>query len=128
MIERRRQDRVFLNIFSRVFDRGSGRVLGNLSDLSRMGAMIISDAPVPAKKMYNVRFELPDPQLFSADHLDVDVRVAWCSPDIDPTLYNIGFEFYSINEQENRIIMNMIKTYEFRRVPPDYPTPPSLLM
>lgn len=127
-MERRKQDRKYLSVFSRVFDRGSGRILGNLSDLSRMGAMIISDAPVPTRKMFNVRFELPDPQLFSTDHLDVDVRVAWCSQDIDPTLYNIGFEFYTVNEHENRIIVDMIKAYEFQRIAPDYPTPPSLLM
>ncbi|HEY3310079.1 MAG TPA: PilZ domain-containing protein [Anaerolineales bacterium] len=127
MEERRKLDRKYLGVYSRVFDRGTGMLLGYLADLTRTGAMVISDDPVPEHRMYGLRFELPDPKLFNSDHLDLDARVIWCKPDVDPAFNNIGFEFYTVSEQESKTIMEMIKLYEFHRDQPDYPTPPSLL-
>jgi len=121
MQERRNLDRKYLAVYSRVFDRQSGRVLGYLSDLSQKGAMIISDDPLPEKLPIALRFDLPDPPLFSTDHLNMEARVAWSSPDIDPAFYNVGFEFVSVSEEESRIIEEMIVAYEFRREIPNYP-------
>ena len=126
MQERRNLDRKYLAVYSRVFDRVSGRVLGYLSDLSQKGAMIISDDPMPENILVSLRFDLPDPPLFSTDHLNMEARVAWCSPDIDPAFYNIGFEFTSVSEPESHIIEEMIVAYEFRREIPNYPPPPPL--
>jgi len=128
MQERRNLDRKYLAVYSRVFDRVSGRVLGYLSDLSQKGAMIISDDPMPEKTSVSLRFDLPDPPLFSTDHLNMEARVAWCSPDIDPAFFNIGFEFTNVSEPESRIIEEMIDAYEFRRnMPPNYPLSPSVM-
>jgi hypothetical protein len=127
MEERRKLDRKYLAIYSRVFDRVSGRVLGYLSDMSQHGAMIISDDPMAEEVELRLRFDLPDPVLFSTDHLNLDARVAWCRPDIDPAFYNIGFEFTGVGEKESRIIEEMVIAYEFRRDVPKYPTPPSTL-
>ena len=100
MQERRHLDRKYLAVYSRIFDRNSGRVLGYLSDLSLKGVMVISDDPLIEKTPFSLRFDLPDPPLFSTDHLNMEARVAWCSPDIDPSFYNIGFEFISVSEEE----------------------------
>ncbi|MCX6080736.1 MAG: PilZ domain-containing protein [Chloroflexi bacterium] len=127
MQERRRIDRKYLAIYSRVFDRSSGRVLGYLADLSQQGIMIISDDPLAENVIFNLRFDLPDPPLFSADHLDLQGRVAYCGPDVDPVFYNIGFEFLSVNAQEGRIIEEMMEAYEFTRKFPGYPPSPSAL-
>ncbi len=127
MKERRTLDRKYLMVYSRVFDRATGRILGYLSDLSPKGAMIISDDPISENAKLSLRFDLPDPPLFSTDHLNLEARVAWCKPDIDPSFYNIGFEFLEINEQEKMIIEEMIEAYEFRRDLPNYPISPSSL-
>lgn len=127
MKERRTLDRKYLMVYSRVFDRGTGRILGYLSDLSSKGAMIISDDPIKENVTLSLRFDLPDPPLFSVDHLNLEARVAWCKPDIDPSFYNIGFEFIEVNEQEKMIIEEMIEAYEFRRDLPNYPISPSSL-
>ncbi|GAB4488507.1 MAG: hypothetical protein Fur0016_14290 [Anaerolineales bacterium] len=127
MKERRTLDRKYLMVYSRVFDRATGKILGYLSDLSPKGAMIISDDPIGENAKLSLRFDLPDPPLFSTDHLNLEARVAWCKPDIDPSFYNIGFEFLKINEQETAIIEEMIEAYEFRRDLPNYPISPSAL-
>jgi hypothetical protein len=127
MQERRKISRRYLAVYSRVFDRGSGRVLGYLADLSQKGAMIISDNPMPEKLTLNLRLDLPDPPLFSADHLDVQAQVAWSKPDVDPAFYNIGFEFLDMNQMQSTLIDEMIEAYEFTRTPPDYPPSPSFM-
>ena len=127
MDERRKLDRKYLAIYSRVFDRLSGRVLGYLSDMTQKGAMIISDDPLSEDQDLQLRFDLPDPLLFSTDHLNLSARVAWCRPDIDPAFYNIGFEFSFVGEKESRIIEEMIVAYEFKRDLPNYPPSPSSL-
>jgi hypothetical protein len=125
--ERRRIPRKYLVIYSRVFDRKSGQVLGYLSDLTNGGAMIISDDPMPINLDISLRFDLPDPPLFTTDHLNLEARVAWCQPDIDPAFFNIGFEFKEITPEDAKIIVEMIDAYEFRRDMPNYPTAPSSL-
>ena len=127
MQDRRKISRKYLAIYSRVFDRTSGRVLGYLSDLTNGGAMIISDSAIPENQDISLRFDLPDPTLFSTDHLNMEAHIVWCRPDIDPAFYNIGFEFKEISPDQAKIIEEMITAYEFRRDGPSYPTPPSTL-
>lgn len=127
MQERRKLDRKYLMVYSRVFDRVNGRILGYLSDLSPKGAMIISDDPIAENLHVPLRFDLPDPPLFSTDHLNINARVAWCKPDVDPSFYNIGFEFDPPQDPDRKIIEDMIEAYEFRRDYPNYPTSPSTL-
>ncbi len=125
--ERRKLSRKYLVIYSRVFDRDNGKILGYLSDLSSKGAMIISDDPLTVNTALSLRFDLPDPEHFGSDHIVMGVRVAWCSPDIDPAFWNIGFEFNSVAPEQESIINKMIELYEFRRELPNYPTSPSML-
>jgi hypothetical protein len=125
MQERRKISRKYLAIYSRVFERTSGQVLGYLSDLTREGAMVISDSSMADNQDVSLRFDLPDPDLFSVDHLNIDAHIKWCRPDIDPAFYNIGFEFRKIDPEQIKIIDEMIIAYEFRRDGgPVYPPPP----
>lgn len=125
MQERRKISRKYLAIYSRVFDRTTGRVLGYLSDLTSGGAMIISDTSTTEGQDISLRFDLPDPSLFSTDHLNIEARIVWCQPDIDPAFFNIGFEFTEISPAQAKTIDEMIGAYEFRRDGPTYPPPPT---
>jgi len=127
MDERRKLDRKYLIVYSRVFERNLGKMLGYLGDLSLSGAMIISEHAQTVNSMLPLRFDLPDLQLFNVGQLDIAARVAHCDPDINPAFYNIGFEFLDITPEEKAIIEKMMDAYEFRRELPNYPTPPSAL-
>ena len=65
MDERRKLDRKYLIVYSRVFERNLGRMLGYLGDLSLSGAMIISEQAQTVNSVLPLRFDLPDLQLFS---------------------------------------------------------------
>jgi hypothetical protein len=121
MDERRKLPRKYLMVYSRVFDRRNGRIIGYLSDLNQLGAMTISDDPLPIDTVLDLRFDLPDPIVFPIDHLNISARVAWCQADINPAFYNVGFEFLNVGAKETDIIEQMIVTYEFRRDANKYP-------
>lgn len=125
MDERRKLPRKYLMVYSRVFDRKTSRIIGYLSDMNLLGAMTISDDPMPVDTVIELRFDLPDPIIFTSDHLDLKARVARCQADINPAFYNIGFEFLDVSPEKAAVIEQMIATYEFRRSPNRYPPPVS---
>jgi len=121
MDERRKLPRKYLMVYSRVFHRETGQIVGYLSDLNHLGAMLISDDPQPVGILLPLRFDLPEPHLQGQNRLSLDARVAWCSPDLDPAFFNIGLSFSGLDEKQSKIIQMLIETYEFRRdVPPPF--------
>ncbi len=127
MEERRKIPRKYLIVYSRVFERTLGKIIGYLGDLSPLGAMIISEQPQTVGSELPVRFDLPDMNLFNSAKLDLSVRVAHCDPDINPDFYNIGFEFQDLTPEQVSTIEKMMDAYEFRRDTPSYPPSPSSL-
>lgn len=129
MDERRKLPRKYLIIYSRVFERDNGTLLGYLCDLSLKGAMILSEGQQEPNTVIPLRFDLPDigPSLFEVEQMDIDARVAYCQPDVSPTFNNIGFEFLEVNPEQKSFIERMMEKYEFNREIPTYPIPPSVL-
>ena len=115
MDDRRRLERKYLIIYSRVFERTLGKLLGYLSDLSLEGAMIIAENPLKAGKSLSLRFDLPDPKVFRAQNLYVTARVAHCSVDVSPEFYDIGLEFQDLIPEQKNILEKMMEFYEFHR-------------
>lgn len=115
MEERRHLSRKYLIIYSRVFERTMGKLLGYLADLSLEGAMIISEEKLAVDRLLSLRFDLPDINAFDRNSLNLPARVARCDPDISPGFYNIGFEFQEVNDEQKAIILKMMEMYEFRR-------------
>lgn len=119
--ERRKLSRKYLVIYSRVFDRTSGQVIGYLSDLTSEGCMIIGEDLIKQDAIINIRIDLPDDPPFQRKQLDLRARAMWCRPDIDPSFYNTGFHFENANKEDLEVIQEMIEAYEFRRDLPNYP-------
>ncbi len=115
MEERRKLPRKYLIIYSRVFERHMGKLLGYLADLSQDGAMIITEEAMPEKTVLDLRFDLPDPKIFDANTLNVTARVARCNTDISPAFFNVGLEFQGVTEKEKQILEKMMELYEFHR-------------
>lgn len=119
--ERRRLERKYLVIYSRVFDRKSGKVIGYLSDLTTEGVMIIGEQKLTPDSVMDLRIDLPDDPGFSSGYIDLTAKVAWCKPDIDPAFFNTGFEFSGLSEADKKTLLLMIDLYEFRREAEKYP-------
>ena len=127
MEERRRIPRKYLIVYSRVYERNLGMIIGYLGDLSQLGAMIISEQPQTVDSVLPIRFDLPDMNIFNSAQLDLTARVVHCVPDVNPEFYNIGFEFLELTQGQLSTIEKMMEAYEFRRELPNYPISPSSL-
>lgn len=119
--ERRKLPRKYLVIYSRVFDRKSGQVIGYLSDLTAEGCMLIGESLIAQDTLIDIRVDLPDDPPFTRKQLDLTARAMWSRPDIDPSFYNTGFHFENPTAEDIALIEEMIEAYEFRRDTPQYP-------
>ncbi len=125
MKERRKQERKSLVAYTQVFDLyGSGFLLGYLSDLTPIGAMVIGDKPIKPDTDITLAFELPELPHIKVMRMTIPARVVWCEADISPQFFNVGFEFKEVTEEQKTMIESIIKEYEFRRDTPDYPRRP----
>lgn len=113
MEEKRKVQRRYLLYYTRVYDAGTRQQIGHLVDITHLGAMIISPAPVPEGHRLRLRIELSE-DVADKPHMDVDGRAKWCHPDLDPDLYNIGFEFDDISPEDVGIVQRIVETYGFR--------------
>lgn len=127
MEERRKLPRKDLMAYSQVFDIHGGYLIGYLGDLTNLGAMVISDAPISAEKELTIQIQLPELEGFSDETITVPVRVAWCQQDISPEYYNVGMEFKKLTGRQHEIIEAILENYEFRRQKPNYPPHPNEL-
>jgi hypothetical protein len=115
MDEKRQLPRKYLIIFSRVFERTLGKLLGYLSDLSESGGMIISEEAMQVGDTISLRLDLPDPKIFHAHNLHLEARVARCDPDLSPAFYDIGLEFLDLTPEKKIVVQRMMEVYEFHR-------------
>ncbi len=115
MEDRRKLERKYLLMYSRVYDVKSGKLLGYLADLSPGGAMIIGDDALPEDAAFELQLDLPEYPHFPLKLLKLNARVAHCEPDLDPRFHDIGFEFQGVKPEQVKVIEQMMEAYEFRR-------------
>jgi hypothetical protein len=125
MQERRKETRKSLMAYTKVYDLYGGLLLGYLSDLTLMGAMVIGEREFPENTELTIAIELPELPGVTALRITVPVRVAWSQQDLSPDYFNIGFEFKEVTEFQKNVIQAIIDNYEFRRDAPNYNTKPS---
>ena len=113
MKERRKIPRRYIMFYSRIFDRKTGKLVGYLSDITREGAMIISDEPIEAENNYIFRMDLPD-YVFGRGYLNLDVHCVWSRPDVNPDFYLAGFRLMEIEEVDGKVIDQINKEYGLR--------------
>ena len=115
MEERRKLPRKYLMAYSSVYEASTGKLLGYLSDLNLGGLMLIGKEKLFLEQEMTLHLDLPDVPSFGDTHLRVKARVVRCQPDLDPRLFNIGFEFIDLPKDKNPLIEEMISTYELKR-------------
>ncbi|MBT3339272.1 MAG: PilZ domain-containing protein [Anaerolineae bacterium] len=115
MEERRTIPRKYLMAYSSVYIQSTGRMLGYLSDLTLGGLMVIGKESIKIGREIDLHIDLPEMPSIDEKFLRIKARVVRCQPDLDPRLFNIGFEFLDLSDHEKPIIAQMIESYEFRR-------------
>ncbi|MCS7011440.1 MAG: PilZ domain-containing protein [Anaerolineales bacterium] len=113
MKDRRKVKRRYLLYYARIYDRESHQQIGNLVDITPSGAMILSPSAFPVGKVLRLQIELTD-DIAAQPYLEVEGKVKWTQPDIEPQTYNLGIEFIQVTEEDKKIIEKIIALYGFR--------------
>ena len=125
MQDRRKLPRKDLMTYSQVFDLSKGKLIGYLGDLNLIGAMVIGDEALKVEDKLTISIQLPELPKINATRLTLPVRVVRCHQDISPEYFNIGLEFETVTDEQQKIIEAVLQNYEFRREPPNYPPHPA---
>jgi hypothetical protein len=113
MVERRKLRRKYLAFFTRIFDRGSGQLLGHLADITTEGMMVISEKPIKTGQEYKLQIDLSD-SYFPKQRLDFHAFSIWCRPDVDPNFWNTGFQLSNMADDDAAIIELIVQEYGIR--------------
>ena len=113
MDDRRTRKRVYRMFYSRIRDRHSGDLIGHLVDLTPEGLLVVSETPIEVGQVVFMQMELPE-DVSEKQFIKFDVQAAWCRTDMDPSFYDLGFQFVEILPEDLSIIRHFIEAYGFR--------------
>jgi hypothetical protein len=113
MSDRRKLKRVHLIFYLRVFQDDSRVPLGHLVDITKEGLMLISEEQLELDKEYHLRMDLPQ-EINGSTVVHFRAISKWCTPDVNPSFYNTGFQLENVDEDHIRIIRNLITRFRFK--------------
>lgn len=111
--DRRRIKRRFLMYYSRIYDTGAEKLLGHLGDITSGGLMVISEERLPVGSSWQLKLELSN-EIAPEPFLRFTARSVWCEQDVNPSVYNTGFEIEEMPVEGMEIIQRIVDTYGFR--------------
>lgn len=110
-MERRKRDRRDFLEYMRVMNENTGELVGHLADISPSGFKLESQKPIPPNTDFPFRIELAA-EVADKTFMVFVARSKWCQPDqIDPTLYNVGFEITNMSPEDFEIFKNLFEKY-----------------
>lgn len=113
MPEKRKIKRRFLLYYMRVFEGTTRKQMGNLVDITPRGIMIVCDKPIPENRFMKLRLELSN-EVSEKPHMEFLAISKWCKPDLNPSMYSVGFEIMEIEKEDAKIIDRIVSEFGFR--------------
>src|SRR4030066_467735 len=113
MQERRKHPRKDLLLFASVFDSKSGRIIGTLLNITLDGAMVLSENRIDSDKPMELHIKLPE-NFVQKRELIFSANSRWCTPDINPEFFDVGYQFANVSEEDGQIIQAIIEKYGFK--------------
>ena len=113
MEDKRRTTRRFLLYYMRVYDVSTRQQIGNLVDITPRGIMVVSEHPIKEGQVTRLRMELT-PEVSEKPFMEFSARSRWCKPDINPNMYNTGFEILELPPDDAKVILRIINEFGFR--------------
>jgi hypothetical protein len=112
MSDRRTLHRRHLIYYLKVFEKGTETLLGHLVDITEEGLMIVSDNKIDEGKLYKMRMLLPR-EIEGKEEIEFDAKSMWCRPDVNPSLFGVGFKFEYVDTLSRQIIFELIHEFGF---------------
>ena len=109
--DKRNLSRKSFSYYMPVVDDNSEKPIGYLTDISPRGFRLDCRQELPVNHTYSLRLDLND-DVADKSSMVVVARNQWCRHDqLDPFVYNIGFQIVSIAPDDAVIFQRMIERY-----------------
>lgn len=109
--EKRNLKRKAFSYYMQVVDDNQEKALGYLTDVSQTGFRLDSKYELPVNQTYSLRLDLPE-DLDSKASLTLVARNRWCRHDeMDPFLYNVGFQIVSMTPEDAALYERIVHKY-----------------
>lgn len=115
--ERRNLERKKFTYHMRVFDELTGKLIGQLVDISEGGFMVESAQPIPVDVNIKLRIDQLG-ELSNKNYLIFIARAKWCRRDpYDPTMFNInvGFQIVEMTPGDYDTFVQMYNKYAMKK-------------
>lgn len=110
-IERRTLKRWQLFLYLRVFEQGTGALMGHIVDISEKGMKLISDDPIPVDRDFELWIDVPRENM-PRQRIALKAHSLWNSRDINPDFYDTGFRLINLPTHELVKIREVIDTFK----------------
>ena len=111
MAEKRNLKRRPFSYYMQAVDNITQQVIGYLADISPRGFRLDCKKPIQVEQEYELRMDLTD-DVANKAFMILLARSKWCRLDeLDPFVYNIGFEVVSIEPEDAAIFQRIIEKY-----------------
>jgi hypothetical protein len=109
--ERRKLKRWIISYYLSIVDNKTQQVIGHLVDLSPAGLLMDSKIPIPINQTFYLRLDFMEDINGSAS-LQITARSIWCRQDeIQPMVYNAGFEISALSAADLETVNLIVKKY-----------------
>jgi len=109
--EKRNSRRRSFSYYMQAVDDNTEEVIGYLVDISSRGFRLDCKAQIPINQNYSLRFELTD-EVAEKGFMVLVARSKWCRLDeIDPFVYNVGFQLISVDPADVAIFRRIVAKY-----------------
>ncbi|WP_461536342.1 PilZ domain-containing protein [Spongorhabdus nitratireducens] len=109
--ERRSITRHQLKDYLLVYNRNTGKPLGNIGNISCNGLMLISRLPMLTGAVFNLRIQVPEDN--NTRNIDFDARCHWCKPDVDPASFDSGYSIVNPDEDVFDLVEELRQYFTF---------------
>ena len=110
MKERRTEKRASISVFLRVFEKGTGKLIGHLIDINTHGFKLSTDSPPQIQQEYSLYMDLSLIMNFE-QRVIFDAYCVWWQKEENSDTYICGMELRNITQNDIKIIRKLIKQF-----------------
>lgn len=107
----RRQERINLIYYLRVFDGESREIIGHLANVTPDGIMLIGEHPLTSGERHKLAMDLPR-HLGAAEQLEFTGEVIWSKPQEGTPFYNSGVRLVAVSSDQRKLLDQMMQEFD----------------
>jgi hypothetical protein len=113
MTEKRKHVRQDSIVYLKIFDQRTGALLGRLVDISEDGIKMVTNEPLEAGRIHDLRLSLPEPIARGTETIPFQAVTRWCRQDTNPQLYNVGLQIKTAPDSFTAALRDLTDRYAF---------------